>query len=437
MTTRRTTRAAVRPLLPAAAALAALVALVGAGGAAGADDGAGAGSPAGVVALPGEDVELSSDADAPTPVTAGAWRGDLGPVESDSGEVWFEYRRETDDATLLVSAVSPGADPAREDALELEVLDPAGDRCTTGAATSTRIDGDPTLLAVETVVGVQEAVLAEDEDGFECLTESRLLIRVARGTNGEQGRAPFTLRVVEESPLVSADGLPGPLELGEPEAPDVDAAREDLPGGAGLEDAPEAAGGRYRGTTTTDRTLVYRVPDVGWGQTLRTALAVEPVRLADGVFLGPDVELTVLSPMGTRVGATDPDGAALSDDRLGLVVSAGPVRYLNRRADLDAPPYVPGDHYVLVTVEAPDEGPALEVDYTLEVEVAGEEDEPPDFVDPDAYLLADGDRQPVVRAVGAGGLLAGLGAPLRYGGAALLALGGLAALTGGVRTLRA
>jgi len=433
VTTRRTTRAVARPLLAAVA----LVALVGAGGPAAADDGAGPGSPAGVVALPGEEVELSSDSRDPVPVTAGAWRGDLGPVESDSDEVWFEYRRETDDATLLVSAVSPGAEPARQDGLELEVLDPAGDSCTAGAATSSRSDGNPTLMAVETVVGVQEAVLAEDEDGFECLTESRLLIRVARGTNGEQGRAPFTLRVVEESPLVSADGLPGPLELGEPEPPDVDAAREDLPGGEGLEDAPEAPGGRYRGSTTTDRTLVYRVPDVGWGQTLRTALAVEPVELADGVFLGPDVELTVLSPMGTRVGATDPDGAFLADDGLGLVVSAGPVRYLNRRADLDAPPYLPGDYYVLVTVAAPEEGPALEVDYTLEVEVAGEEDEAPDFVEPDAYLLGDSERQPVVRAVGAGGLLSGLGGPLRYGGAAVLALGGLVALVGGFRTLRA
>lgn len=393
-------------------------------------------SPAGGMVLPGEDLEEeSSDLGAPVTVTAGTWRGELGEGGSADGSRYFAYDRVTPGSTLVLSVVSPGAEQQAVDGLTLSAVDSDGEDCTFLPGTSTRYDTDFTPMSASLVVGVQDEVAGGDE--YLCLTDDRIVIGVTRDDD-TSGTAPYALRIVEESPLTSADGLPDALEeLPEPEAPSVDGEAEDVSGTPGLEDAPEVRDGIYRQSGRSDRTTYYRVPDVGWGQSVRAAAVVQPSSDLEDFDIGPEVNVALLSPMGddladdyTTLSGTEPER---------VVVDSGPVRYLNRFEDTATLPWAAGDHFLRVTVE-PADGEEMDVDYTLQVQVAGEEDDAPDFEDGDAYLVADGDQQPVITAWGVSGLdrvLGGLATAVRYAGAGILAVLGLVALVLGVRTLRA
>lgn len=393
-------------------------------------------SPAGGMVLPGEELEdESSDLGAPVAVTAGTWRGELGEGDGADGSRYFVYERTIEDSTVMVSALSPGAEQTSEDGISLSATNPAGEDCTVSPSTSSKFESDFVTLSANLVVGVQEAVA---DDDFLCLTDDRIVIALTRDTD-TAGTAPYSLRIVEESPLESDEGLPDPLEeLPEPQSPSVDGDPEEVSGAPGLADAPEVRDGIYQQAGRSDRTTYYRVPDVRWGQSVRAAAVVQPSSDLDQFESGPEVTISVLSPMGvfltddyTNVSGTEPERA---------VVDSGPVRYQNRFNDLETLPWAAGDHYLRVTVEPRDSGEQMDVDVTLQVQVAGEEDDAPDFTEPDAYLVADGDQQPIITAWGVSTfdrVLGGLASVVRYGGAAILAVLGLVALALGVRTLRA
>ncbi|WP_299051504.1 hypothetical protein [uncultured Nocardioides sp.] len=393
-------------------------------------------SPAGGMVLPGEDLEEeSSDLGAPVTVTAGTWRGELGEGGSADAARYFAYDRVTPGSSLVVSVLSPGAEQSAPDGISLSAVSADGEDCTISPSTATRFETDFATMSASLVVGVQDAVAGDDE--YLCLTDDRIVLGVTRDDEAE-GAAPYALRIVEESPLASGDGLPGALEeFPEPEAPSVDGDAEAVSGTPGLEDAPEVRDGIYQQSGSSDRTTYYRVPDVGWGQSVRAAAVVQPSSDLDQFESGPEVTVAVLSPMGepltddyTNVSGSEPERT---------VVDSGPVRYKNRFNQSVALPWAAGDHFLRVTVE-PRDGEQMDVDYTLQVQVAGEEDDAPDFTDDDAYLVADGDQQPVITAWGVSGfdrVLGGLATIVRYAGAGILAVLGLVALVAGARTLRA
>jgi len=393
-------------------------------------------SPAGGMVLPGEDLEReSSDLGAPVEVTAGTWRGELGEGDGADGSRYFVYERTIEDSTLVVSALSPGAEQSADDSIALSATDSAGEDCTVSPTTSRKYESDFVTMSATLVVGVQEAVA---EDDYRCLGDDRIVIALTRATD-TAGTAPYALRVVEESPLASDAGLPATLEeLPEPEAPSVDGDAEDVSGTPGLGGAPEVRDGIYRQSGRSDRTTYYRVPDVRWGQSVRAAAIVQPSSELDQFELGPEVSVTVLSPLGDDIAASSTNVSGTEPER--TLVDSGPVRYLNRFEDTETLPWAAGDHYLRVTVEPTGGREQMDVDLTLQVQVAGEEDDAPDFTDSDAYLVADGDQQPVITAWDVSTfdrVLGGLGTVVRYVGAGLLAVVGLVALGLGVRTLRA
>ncbi|MCH1868832.1 hypothetical protein [Nocardioides sp. CFH 31398] len=392
-------------------------------------------SPAGGMVLPGDDLEQeSSDLGAPVEVTAGTWRGELGEGDGADGSRYFVYERTIEDSTVIVSALSPGAEQSAPDGISLSATNPAGEDCVVSPNNAYKYDTDFVTLSASLAIGVQEAVA---DDDFLCLTDDRLVIALTRDTD-TAGTAPYALRIVEESPLASDEGLPGPLEeLPEPEAPSVEGDPEEVAGAPGLGDAPEVRDGIYQQAGRSDRTTYYRVPDVRWGQSVRAAAVVQPSSDLDEFETGPEVTVSVLSPMGDYIGGSYTNVSRTEPER--AVIDSGPVRYRNRFNDSETLPWAAGDHYLRVTVEPTGEQDEMDVDFTLQVQVAGEEDDAPDFTESDAYLVADGDQQPVITAWGVSALdrvLGGLGTVVRYGGAAILGVLGLVTLVLGVRTLR-
>lgn len=401
-----------------------------------ADTAAGTGD--GQLVLPADaPVVESHDLGAPAALVAGWSRAELGPTDSDESSLFYRYRREIPGSTVHVSVTSPGYAIGADDQFRVQVSAPDGDDC--GTESATRFSGERTLLNVALAVGAGDPA-ADETSAPPCADTTEVRVAVDRSSTTVEETSPIWVRVVEESPVDDVDGLPRARERAEVRGADVDGDPVTQAGGRGVVDAPLVEPGLLRGTVGTGEQVAYRVR-LGWGQTLVAEAVAGGLSQdeLDEVGFGRTFAVSVLSPL-LSAARTETATASLSADPTTSQSLAGPVGYLNRYDDLSGP-FLPGEYLVVVAVAGPsssedgEEDVAVDVDYTLRLEVDGEADDPPAYTEDPPLLLAEGEAGDEV-AAGAGDV-GGAGASVaRYvTGGALLA-GGLVAFGAGLVLVR-
>ncbi|GAB2883388.1 hypothetical protein [Nocardioides pacificus] len=371
--------------------------------------------------LPGESVETSTDLGAPADITVGTWRFDVG--SPDEGR-WFRLRREIPGSTVHAAVVGPAEEG---DGLALEISTPDEASC---ARESGSVYAWGRLMGVRAIVGpdVDPVAASEEDEEDPCLASETLLVRVARSSLAEgDGDLPVTLRLVEEAPVKTLEGLPVHEEDTDFRAPDVSGEASETEAAAGLAAVPEIETGIHRGTVRTGELAVQRI-SLDWGQYALVRL-ISP-KLSESVAEDfedglPGLKLAVRDPLLGPAGATDRPLLTSGVTTLEQVV--GPVRYL-RRGDTSPGPHLPGDYHLVVEAEGVG-GEGLDVDYTLQVEIVGDPDGVPDYAEGEPFVLAEGETARLVSYDGGGGLL-------RLLAAGVLGVLGAGSLGAGVVLLR-
>lgn len=370
--------------------------------------------------LPGESIETSADPGAPVEVGAGTWSFTVGDSEESR---FFRWRRTLDASTLHASVV---AGWEQGEGLALTLTTPEGRPCGSASVATPSLWG--TLMSGQTHAGADVDPDGAGADEDPCVTANSLVVEVGRSSTAEgTDDLPVTLRLVEEAPVASVSGLPSAEEEIEPRAPDVSGDAAEVEGAPGLVDVPEIEAGIHRGVVASGEMEAHRIA-LDWGQSLLVRLVSPKLseKVAEGFEDGPPgVRLQVRSPL--LAGLDSADASLTAYDATTLDVATAPVRYLSR-GESGAQPIVPGDH--VVVVEAEDvAGEALDVGYTLQVEVVGEPEGEPDHTEDEPFVLGDGERARTVAYGGGAGLLRTLSA-------AGLAVLGAASLGTGVVLLR-
>ena len=349
--------------------------------------GAPAVAPADPVDLGGTPVESpSTDPQNRTELTAGLWSDTIpGGVQHE-----FEYHRTVDNSTVHVGVVgTSGADSSDQVAIEGVVDGQDGEVSCDSNNDSSAYNTPAAPFGTQIFFGPDEP----DDLESACLRSDVVKFSVGRGYSSAQADLPVAIKVVEEAPTDTVDGLPAPPENPPSFRKPADGSPGPVEGATSFEDAPLLKDGSYEDAAVEGADRVYRV-SVGWGQTLSVALAAPALtaaQLEETFGSGPDVQLSLFNPLrnnlADNVDGTEPGGST-GEEPLRVTTAAGPVRYLDRYDQL--PTYLPGDYWVVVSVEPnPETGTDarkdLTIDYTLSVQVQGEETGAPTYATTDDF----------------------------------------------------
>lgn len=343
-------------------------------------------------------LEISTDSANPVEIEPGMWSDVLAPAPSSAHE--FVYHRSVNASAVHVSVlgiVGVG------DGVEISTSAGRVEDC--GSASFER-----TGYAGWEQVPVGTRVRVEETDrSSECMLKTvPLRIRVQRKSSSTvKEDLPIRIKVVEEAPLGNPNDatngqLPEAASTNETfDAPEAGSSRDVQPA-TGFDDAEELSSGTVTATIHPGEAHFYRA-QLGWGQTLAARAEVEPLPLPTGdqtPVNGPDLALVVADPLRNTI---DPNLAEIDervttlfeqpDELVEPVVATtgfGPVTWLDRYSNRTA--YLPGDHWVVVTVQDDgEEDPDLPITYELTMEVQGEEQPAPGYSEGTAGFLTSPD----------------------------------------------
>lgn len=319
-------------------------------------------------------------------VAAGDWADEIAPADAPGSTRHYAVTRTTPGSTLHVSAALRSDAAVDDDGLRLELFSAEdGASCGGSGLTAQRTGGE--LIAVAASAGALRTGGTLDPEAA-CATQD--LVAVVTRQNGTS-QAPLEIRVIEEPPVESVDGLPRP----DPSAGWVEPPRggaRPVTGGTSFVDAPVLEPGSYRDSIVPGEVLTYQV-DVEWGQRLTAAIDFPRMsgRLADAVTAdSPIVATTVHSPARARssvTGRTDGPGSqvGLTDDGESIGDTIPPVRYLNgAQSEPVSGARLAGRYTVTVFMDASEDGPSYLTPFTVRLGVSGEPgDGPPYVVEPE------------------------------------------------------
>lgn len=320
-------------------------------------------------------------ADAPAPLTVGDWTDVLGAEGSTTGERWYAVERTVEGSTLRLSAVIGGND---RDGLQIEVLDPAGDRCAISVVNR--------LVDAGELVGGQVVVEPEEE----CAAPGTYLLRLERRL-GDEPQLPVGIRVAEEPPVTDL-GTPASSAEGDVSPVRVTGPVTEVVGARTFDGAPELSTGRWRTTIVPGDAALLAVP-LAFGQALRVQADVPAV--PDHPVIGSLMRVTLVNPM--RAELAQP-GAAVVSAAVGpepttFRVATPPVS--RELLDTEGVSTVEdwsmaGDHYVVLSMRADRSGESTfeEYDVRLSVEVVGEPAPGPTYADGATWSVAEGASYP-------------------------------------------
>ena len=376
------------------------------------------------VVLPGVEKQGSNDAGSTTEVTAGTWRGTIGPGAGD--HLFYEYHRTMENSTVHFGVIASKRTDESE-GVGISVTPPdSDDECDsdTGSAFGT----DALAFSAVARVGMDpdDEGMTDEELDDECKTGTKLVIELGRGSQPDSvDDLDVALTILEEAAVRDSAGLPAGVEIAEYHGPEGGEAVEDGQGGSLADPTPLEGGQSAKGSVQTGTSVVYSVP-VDWGQSLDARVVANPV--ADDISFS-NIGVTVLDPRFGSDYAEGESGYLSSSEKATATAVSGPVRYLNR-IDGDGP-YLPGTYYVVVTADAVD-GSQVDVPFTLDLAVTGERAGEPAYGTDEPFVFGDGSAGETVEPAGPGG-----GWSLaRLGAVAALTLVGAISLSGGVLLLR-
>lgn len=333
----------------------------------------------GGVPLPGTGVG-STDRNQPTQLEPGLWRDTLGGTTGRADIHYFEYRRAIADSTVHLGVVGSSSDPDGDGVGISVVAGPEETDC--GSDSQSATSGTPYgPFGAAVSVGPSEPGARDSE----CLTADTLQVQVDRGGSSSAEDLPIAIKVVEEAPVTTVTDLPEPAETVRYDVPADPAATSDVQPGGSFDDAPLleplAGGVRLDLDLLEGGSHLFRVP-VTWGQQLVAGAHVPAMSQGEYEDLGyssPGVDLRIVAPDRDLI-TTYADGESVSGyhgtDDLDLSVGTAPLRYLNRFAGVT--PTLPGDHWVAVSVAAPDDRDPIQVPVELTVAVLGDPEGAPD-----------------------------------------------------------
>lgn len=344
----------------------------------------------------------STDSADPTELTAGVWLDEIGS-DIASGTHYYEYTRTTEGeetSTVLVGAMTTGL-PNTSDSINLDVTTPEDASCESDNASR---DAGVWPFGAYVFAGSSDLVSFEGA----CTLAKSLRIKVTHNGVGEQD-VPVAIKIVEEARVrTPIEDLPLGVKADTPvPTPEVSGDAESLAGATSLTEAPELTTGRFTTTLLEGGAQVWKVP-LDWGQNLilRARIPrIEPQNEFDSVY-GPDVELSVLSPMGATTESpyegTEVDGAVAEDEPVELITATGPLRLQPRYDTETGGPSTPGDFYVVLGAETfADSGrDPRELPVTLDVEIRGDGESAPSYFKEKPFLVGPDTRSHVVSGSG-------------------------------------
>jgi Ca-activated chloride channel family protein len=370
-------------------------------------------------------IEGGTAATSAVKVTDGQWLDTIG----DSGTEYYAMP-DVGKGTLHVSASTRTTSPGLSDteSLDMSLLDGSGAIC--GDAANTLVQGSVNQKAPYAV--------AVDSTYAERTKCGKGPFTIAVAPPAIKGVKPLELLVRSEPAVKTTKGLPGGDTVGgysnatkAAETPTgTPAPAAGSPSFAG---APPVAPGLYSDSILPGETLLYRVPNVEWGQTPVCDFTLKPTPAASSALKGDGYSETVgaaiYSPMKANVSDTN---ASLSrtfytGDKDGVVHVAGPpVNYLNRDSATSniAPASLDGSYYCALTLftSTPSQDElAGEVPIQLAVAINGTAGQgkpsyatKPPSTDPNAPSTAEDGSNLLVRGVELLVVLALLGAAWAY-----------------------
>lgn len=331
----------------------------------------------------GEPVSGTPDPEGAPEIAAGDWADEIAPAGGNGDTRHYAVARETDGSTLHVSAALRSDPSVPDDGLRLELSSAEdGSSCGGSGLTAQRTGGE--LIAVSASAGALQPGGVLDPEAT--CADGDLVAQVTR-QNGTT-LTPLELRVIEEPPVESVDGLPVPeTSVGWPRVPGGRGQR--VTGGTSFVDAPLLEPGAYRDSIVPGEVLTYQV-DVGWGQRLSAAFDFPRLtgRLGQAVTAdSPIVATTLFSPArarssltgraegpSTQIGLTD-DGEAIGD-------TIPPVAYLNGgQAEPLRGARIAGRYTITVFMDQSEGGPSYLTPFTLRVGLDGEPGDGPQYAE--------------------------------------------------------
>lgn len=344
----------------------------------------------------------STDSAKPTELTAGVWLDKIGSDVA-SGTHYYTYTRTTEGqetSTVIVGAMTSGL-PNTSDSINLDVT--TTDDASCGGDSASRSTYGVWPFGTVVFVGSSDA---ESWEG-ECTQARTLRIKVTHNGTGDQA-VPVAIKIVEEARVKSIANLPLGVKAETPvPTPKVPDETEPLAGATSLDDAPELTTGRFTTTLIEGGAQVWKVP-LDWGENLIVRARIPTVK-PEGEFdsiYGPDVDLSILSPMGATTDTLYEDevvdGTVDEVEPVELIHATGPVRLQPRYDNETTGVSTPGDFYVVLGAEMPDdlERDLRELPVTLEAEIRGDGDPAPAYFKQPPFLVGPDTRKDVVSGTG-------------------------------------
>ena len=357
----------------------------------------------GAAAAPGSGIDLgghalpgggdgSTDAKNPTTVPPGLWRTTV----DGAFPQYFSYQRQIRDSVVHVGVI--GAPTGTDgDSVRISTGVRGADGATSADLTDCGSADDSTDYATpHQLVGAEVAVGEEEgSTGDQCRSADTVQVVLDRGYSTRTSALPVVLKVVEEAPVSDPGGTTADEEptyqLPEPGSP------RELDGATSFDDAPEldARSGpvTVKASIREGTEVLWRVP-LRWSDQLVARVDVPKATGADAKtfeYGGASLDLNLVDPVRGRFGTADTardhqTSGEYRADEVGLLVATGvPVRTANGT--------VPGDHWVALAAERPEEGrDPVEVPVELTVAVVASGSPAPRHQD--AVLAQDGGAGP-------------------------------------------
>jgi Ca-activated chloride channel homolog len=362
-------------------------------------------------------------------ITAGDWQDELGTSEAELTKNYVVERKQPG-STLHISASLRTATSDGE-TVSLKLTTPDGEECDTDNAFTQLSDGQ---LISAGASGDGSDPFGDVDPQDPCLTSDRLLATVTDSATAVTGPRPLELRVIEEPPVSTTDGLPEPATTGSWTKPAAGATGRTT-GGSSFADAPVLTPGSYRDAIVPGEVLTYQV-ELGWGQQLAAEadFPKPPQKLAQAIGnLDMFTRVDVFGPGRKRASNDTLQGAPPSQSYLPnsaaeTATGTSPVAYLNRASDTAAQGAdLAGRYTVTVFLEKDPQQESYVVPFTLHLGVSGEKTAGPSYTQAPAPVES-ASAQPTTsdqagtRPAAAGRDDGGPGAGLYVGGLGLLAL---------------
>jgi len=330
-----------------------------------------AGRPFSVIGRP---VAGTPTADGAPLISAGDWLDELGTTEDDLVNT-YTVERAIPGSTLHVSASLRTATSSGE-TVDLKLTTPDGQDCGTDSA-FTQLSAGQLISAgaAADAIGAFGEVTADDP----CVASDTLVATVTDKATNLTGPRPLEVRVIEEPPVESTDGLPEPITSGSFKKPAGGTSAKAV-GGSSFRDAPLLEPGAYRDSILPGEVLTYQV-ELDWGQQLATQVDFPKpgAQLAAATGnLDMFTRVDVFSP-GRRLASnnaltgTPTSQAYLPASELTTGIGNSPVTYLNR-AETGAVKgsALAGRYTVTVFLEEDPDGESYLVPFTMRLGVSGD-----------------------------------------------------------------